>query len=391
MFALRQAIAANGRRSAARGANKTATKVGKRFGGDMPVPQSQNAPLWHGHDPKVVSEGWEMPTYFYYGVAAILQTCIIAFTPESSIESWARPEAEARLKLAEKGFTDFEFGKHYQAMVEEERTELWQKFADRATIPGDDDDDDDEDDDDDDDNEDDDENNREELDGEENTQENTQEETEEKEQEEEKWKEIGEDNGTRQDFMHHFGCMEHVPFPQPVTRIHDEGTYTFLRGAYTSIVGPDASNIPANPFESAFHVPYYVAYYPTMGRGIFTKQNIPNNTVVWDDRAAARFTTAQQYRKLLLSVPRHLACDLLVWCYAMKAPDSEYGAELFCDLDDGSLLNTASFPAHVNVQERPGPNGRRQFYTTREIRIGEQLLCDYGDFDYEAGWPKMGM
>ena len=78
----------------------------------MPVPQSQNAPLWHGHT--VAKEGWEESMYFYFAASVVLQVAIIYGAPETSIESWARAEAKARLKLAAAGQTEFEFGKHYQ-------------------------------------------------------------------------------------------------------------------------------------------------------------------------------------------------------------------------------------------------------------------------------------
>jgi hypothetical protein len=112
--------------------------------GDMPVPQSQNAPLWHGHT--VAKEGWENTIYFYFTLAAVLQVAIVIGAPETSIESWARPEAKARLLLASQGQTEFEFGKHYQDVVNASQMEKWTKYSERAVIPGDDDDDDDDDD-----------------------------------------------------------------------------------------------------------------------------------------------------------------------------------------------------------------------------------------------------
>ena len=113
-------------------------------GGHTPVPQSANAPMWGGHDPKVVSEGWETSLYFYYGLAVVLQLAIVNFAPETSIESWARPEAQARLALKEQGFTDFQFGTHYKDVVTSQRSSSWEKFAERAIVPGDDDDEEDE-------------------------------------------------------------------------------------------------------------------------------------------------------------------------------------------------------------------------------------------------------
>lgn len=130
----------------------------RKMGSDMPVPQSQNAPMWHGHTVK--HEGWEETIYFYYAAGLILQAAVLIGAPETSIESWARPEAKARLYLASEeggGQTEFVFGTHYQDFVKKEQRDLWTKFSDRAINPGEDDDDDDEDEDDEDDEEDDDE------------------------------------------------------------------------------------------------------------------------------------------------------------------------------------------------------------------------------------------
>ena len=123
----------------------------RAMGGDMPVPQSQNAQLWAGHTVK--HEGWEESIYFYYIAGLLLQGLVIAGAPETRIESWARPEAEARLYLASPeggGHTDFVFGTHYQELVKASQKDIWTKFSDKAINPGDDDDDDDDDDDNDD-------------------------------------------------------------------------------------------------------------------------------------------------------------------------------------------------------------------------------------------------
>jgi hypothetical protein len=116
-----------------------------RNGSDMPVPQSQNAPLWNGHT--VQKEGWEESIYIFYAVGIVLQAAVLLGAPETSIESWARPEAKARLYLASKGQTEFEFGTHYADLLDKESMELWSKFAAKAVNPGDDDDDDDDEDD----------------------------------------------------------------------------------------------------------------------------------------------------------------------------------------------------------------------------------------------------
>jgi len=130
----------------------------RNMGSDLtPVPQSQTALLWSGHTVK--HEGWEESIYFYYAAGLILQMAVVFGAPETSIESWAREEAKARLFLASKQqeaaakeggegeHIEFVFGRHYQELINKEQYDVWSKFSDKAINPGDDDDDDDDDDD----------------------------------------------------------------------------------------------------------------------------------------------------------------------------------------------------------------------------------------------------
>eukprot|EP00541_Cyclophora_tenuis_P015867 CAMPEP_0116573468 /NCGR_PEP_ID=MMETSP0397-20121206/18808_1 /TAXON_ID=216820 /ORGANISM="Cyclophora tenuis, Strain ECT3854" /LENGTH=160 /DNA_ID=CAMNT_0004102031 /DNA_START=75 /DNA_END=557 /DNA_ORIENTATION=- len=84
----------------------------RRWGGDMPRPQSMDAELFGGH-PKL-DTGWKGPIYFTYAAATLIIGAGLAYGPESDIQTWAEAEARARLRLKEeKGFDQFEFGKHY--------------------------------------------------------------------------------------------------------------------------------------------------------------------------------------------------------------------------------------------------------------------------------------
>lgn len=70
-----------------------------------------DAELWQGH-PKH-TEGWETTVYVSYSAAAVL-LAMVYFAPETSIQTWASAEAQARLDLKKKDPTiQFEFGKHY--------------------------------------------------------------------------------------------------------------------------------------------------------------------------------------------------------------------------------------------------------------------------------------
>lgn len=77
---------------------------------NMPRPQSMDAELWQGH-PKH-KEGWETTIYLTYGAAVVIMGITYFFSPETSIQTWASAEAQARLDLKGKG-VKLEFGKHY--------------------------------------------------------------------------------------------------------------------------------------------------------------------------------------------------------------------------------------------------------------------------------------
>ena len=114
---------------------------GRRFmGSGVPVPNSMKARLWEGHP--TAPEGWESTIYFYYTVSFFAIFAIINFSPDTSIEAWAQQEAKARLALKAQGFTDFEFGKHYQDEMMNNEAANWDKFSMKAIKPGEDDDDD---------------------------------------------------------------------------------------------------------------------------------------------------------------------------------------------------------------------------------------------------------
>jgi hypothetical protein len=105
-------------------AARSAPPLQRRFGGDMPTPQSMKAELWQGH-PKH-PEGWEFDLYLSYGLVTILMVLALGFAPDTSIQAWAQGEAQARLDLKAKGFDNFEFGKHYNTTESNEKE--WEKF-----------------------------------------------------------------------------------------------------------------------------------------------------------------------------------------------------------------------------------------------------------------------
>ena len=107
----------------------------------MPRPRSMDAELWGGHSKE--PEGWETILYVTYGLATIMILCV-NLAPDTSIQGWARDEAQARLAiLAKDPDFKFQFGTHYN-LGDEANYAAYDKFYDKSTRPGEDDDDDEE-------------------------------------------------------------------------------------------------------------------------------------------------------------------------------------------------------------------------------------------------------
>ena len=113
-------------------------------GGKMPVPQSMKAKLWGGVTER---EGWEDSFYVTSALACLGFYLYFFMTPDTNIQSWARNEAAARLRLKEEhGFTDFKFGTHYQDKLLDSRRTEWDDLGSKFDPFKEEDDDDDEDD-----------------------------------------------------------------------------------------------------------------------------------------------------------------------------------------------------------------------------------------------------
>jgi hypothetical protein len=104
----------------------------------MPRPRSMDAELWGGHSKE--PEGWETILYTTYALSCFMFV-LISMAPDTSIQGWARDEAQARLDILEKDPNfKFEFGTHYNK-GESVNYEAYDKFYEKSTRPGEDDDD----------------------------------------------------------------------------------------------------------------------------------------------------------------------------------------------------------------------------------------------------------
>jgi hypothetical protein len=89
--------------------------MGGDGGAHMPVPQSMIAEF----PAKPTGADWETIANVVWPVAFLLAIYSANVIPDDC-EAWAQQEARARLKLKEQGFTNFQFGVHYQDLNSEE-------------------------------------------------------------------------------------------------------------------------------------------------------------------------------------------------------------------------------------------------------------------------------
>lgn len=184
----------------------------------------------------------------------------------------------------------------------------------------------------------------------------------------------------------------------------DDETWKFLQSTYEEIVNNDddirRSSLPPGGYlgMSSFYVPYRIDK-GKHGRGIFATKDIPEGTMIWRSFQTARFETAKDYRKYIHQLyqlgKEDVACDVLQWAYTrMESRADGYTYVVAClDLDDGSLINECETDWECNlIVAAPRDSGcRMQFYSTRDIRAGEELRIDYGFSEMNKGWATMGL
>mmetsp|Transcript_18066 Transcript_18066/g.26497 ORF Transcript_18066/g.26497 Transcript_18066/m.26497 type:complete len:249 (-) Transcript_18066:131-877(-) len=192
-----------------------------------------------------------------------------------------------------------------------------------------------------------------------------------------------------------FGCDEIFASARPV---HNQSTWMLMRGVYHGVVGPNASSISPLSYESGFPPPIEAKQAGPKGRGVFAAGTVKKGDMVWTaKRNRAKWGDGPSYRKFLISIPTDLACDVLQWAYVQSFSDEENDYEsdlLICaDLDEGSFMNSASYDEEPNVGCTPSPEEKCKdnMYALRDIEVGEELLCNYGDFAVPHGWQSFDL
>ncbi|KAL7497092.1 hypothetical protein ACHAWT_007452 [Skeletonema menzelii] len=149
------------------------------------------------------------------------------------------------------------------------------------------------------------------------------------------------------------------------------------------------------------------------GKGIFATERIKKGSLVMSLNAGnvGVFKEGVTWRKFVATLPRETACNFIEWCWIQEImPETENesdirtGLTIFCAFDESNLMNTAGWEdgeeANIrcgdysieNEEERWGPC-RFDYYATKDIEAGEELLMNYSEFEDEDQhqWTDIGL
>ena len=184
----------------------------------------------------------------------------------------------------------------------------------------------------------------------------------------------------------HLKCSELYSRQQQT--VHDQDAWKEMRRTYVSVVGADASTVgPTEMGYNGFCRPYYVDHSEA-GRGIYAKDDVPKGSLVWHNIRTAIFSEGAHFREFVMTLPREYGCDVLQWSYVTDG-------KIMCDLDEGSFCNNADDYRDANIDLDETLSAQfitkaAQLFATREIKKGEELVCNYSGFSDEE-WDLFGL
>ncbi|KAL9181775.1 hypothetical protein ACHAXT_012118 [Thalassiosira profunda] len=190
-----------------------------------------------------------------------------------------------------------------------------------------------------------------------------------------KWTEI-------RQFYHEFVEEDKREFPIPEGE--PERTFQF---------SPDSFDPPLDPFQTK-----------EKGRGLKAARDIPKGEMVFKaTNNTLIFTHGHTWRKFLFAINERngepfddlTTCDVHVWSWVQPI---EEGGDfvIVTDLDNGSLLNEGRDepgwePPNVQCGQDGDTMCMMEYYATKDIKKGEELLCDYREFAYLDAWGEVGV
>ena len=191
---------------------------------------------------------------------------------------------------------------------------------------------------------------------------------------------------TASEMKNHLRCSEY--YQRAEQTIHDQDAWKEMRRTYVRVVGADASTVgPTEMGHNGFCRPYYVDHSEA-GRGIYAKDDVPKGSLVWHNIRTAIFPEGAHFREFVMTLPREYGCDVLQWSYVTDG-------KIMCDLDEGSFCNNADDYRDANIDLDETLSAQfitkaAQLFATREIKKGEELVCNYSGFS-DADWDLFSL
>ena len=197
---------------------------------------------------------------------------------------------------------------------------------------------------------------------------------------------------------------------------YDSAKWNDLRQYYHHFVALDKVDKPLDEGEEERSFQYSTeAYHPPLetfqtegkGRGLMAARDIDKGELVFKaTNNTVIFTHGHTWRKFLFAIyeryeeevggelDQYTTCDVLVWSWVQRLTENG-PLVIVADLDNGSLMNEGrEEEGWEPPNTRCGKEGERcemAYYATKDIRKGEEILCDYREFALLNAWPRMGL
>ena len=117
-----------------------------------------------------------------------------------------------------------------------------------------------------------------------------------------------------------------------------------------------------------FRVPTYVSRSDIHGWGVFAAKDIPGGTTIWEFDGSADWSLTEAE---MAAFPEKLRAQMDAWTY-----QSEEGDYILCS--DGAKFMNHSFEPNCDDE------GPKYTVAARDIEAGEELTCDYREFDMKS-------
>ncbi len=177
--------------------------------------------------------------------------------------------------------------------------------------------------------------------------------------------------------------------------IHNATVWKLLKTTYQSVVHAEINSLPPpSKHESlqGYQIPIEIKKTSTEPHslGVFTKDAISKDTLVWKSTFTAQFTSGSDFRSFLKALPENLACDVIDWSFPRYQAENPV---LCVDLDHGSLTNVCEDDGKCNLEVKAEENTgcELEFYASRDIAAGEELQIDHDFQEAQAALIPLGL